>query len=185
MEKQPGFDQRDLAGMLNNLALLYTNQGRLTEAEPLYLRSLASVERTLGPEHLDVATSLNNLAALYVRQGRHPEAEALCRRSAADSAGSKPGNERPEMSTALSNLGTLLVDLGRYEDGEQLLRTIPRASRTAAGAASSQPRNRSQQSGWSVSKAWAVRSGRAFVFAGPSDLGNASGSKLTLTLQSV
>ena len=41
MEKQPGFDQRDLAGMLNNLALLYTKQGRLNEAEPLYLKSLA------------------------------------------------------------------------------------------------------------------------------------------------
>src|SRR5688500_2905651 len=30
MQKQPGFDHRDLAGMLNNLALLYKNQGRFS-----------------------------------------------------------------------------------------------------------------------------------------------------------
>ena len=28
MEKEPGLHQRDLAGMFNNLALLYTKQGR-------------------------------------------------------------------------------------------------------------------------------------------------------------
>ena len=162
--------------MLNNLALLYKNQGRLSEAEPLYLRSLASVETTLGPEHLDVATSLNNLAGLYFVQGRHQEAEALCRRSAAILK-AKPGDEHPEMSTALSNLGTLLVDLGRYEDGEQLLRRSLELRERQLGPHHLSVATKSQQSGWSVSEAWKVRGGRAVVLAGLNDLGSESGSK--------
>jgi len=66
---------------LNNLAELYRIQGRYPEAEPLYRRSLAIRERTLGPEHPSVATSLNNLAAFYHVQGRYAEAEPLYRRT--------------------------------------------------------------------------------------------------------
>ena len=46
--------------MLNNLALLYRNQGRYAEAEPLYMRSLAIWETALGSGHPEVASSLNN-----------------------------------------------------------------------------------------------------------------------------
>ena len=50
---------------LNNLAVLYDSPGRYADAEPLYKRSLAIGEKTLGPDHPDVAASLNNLADLY------------------------------------------------------------------------------------------------------------------------
>ena len=63
--------------LLNNLALLYRDQGRYAEAEPYYKRSLAISEKALGSEHPDVGTSLNNLAALYANQGRYAEAEPL------------------------------------------------------------------------------------------------------------
>ena len=68
---------------LNNLAALYRNQGRYTDAEPLYKRSLAIWEKALGPEHPDVALGLNNLAALYRNQGRYTDAEPLLKRSLA------------------------------------------------------------------------------------------------------
>jgi tetratricopeptide (TPR) repeat protein len=35
--------------LLNDLASLYQNQGRYTEAEPLYKRALAISEKALGP----------------------------------------------------------------------------------------------------------------------------------------
>ncbi len=57
-----------MATSLNNLAALYHAQG--TEAEPLYKRALAILEKALGPGHPLVATSLNNLAELYKAQGR-------------------------------------------------------------------------------------------------------------------
>jgi len=40
------------------------SQGNYAEAEPLYRRALAIVEKALGPEHPNVAASLNNLAEL-------------------------------------------------------------------------------------------------------------------------
>ena len=80
-EKQLGPDHPDVAGSLNNLAILYADQGRYAEAEPLYRRSLKIREAKLGPDHPDVAASLNNLAILYQSQGRYAEAEPLYRRS--------------------------------------------------------------------------------------------------------
>ena len=69
---------------LNNLAdLLYNNQGRYADAEPLYKRALAICEKALGPDHPDVAASLNDLAALYSKQGRYADAEPLIKRALA------------------------------------------------------------------------------------------------------
>jgi len=52
-------------------------QGRYSEAEPLYKRSLLICEQQLGADHPNTVTSLNNLAALYQSQGRYSKAEAL------------------------------------------------------------------------------------------------------------
>ena len=41
----------DVTLSLNNLAHLYYFQGRYTEAEPLYLQSLAIAEQALGENH--------------------------------------------------------------------------------------------------------------------------------------
>ena len=68
---------------LNNLAELYRAQGLYADAEPLYKRSLATLEKALGPDHPNVAISLNNLALLYDSQGRYTDAEPLYKRSLA------------------------------------------------------------------------------------------------------
>jgi tetratricopeptide (TPR) repeat protein len=62
---------------------MYQNQRRYADAEPLYKRSLAILERALGPDHPDIATSLNNLAAMYGAQGREADAEPLYKRALA------------------------------------------------------------------------------------------------------
>ncbi len=71
LREAENFGEQDprFATSLNNLAELYRAQGNYTEAEPLYKRSLAIIEKVLGPEHPNVATSLNNLALLYDTQG--------------------------------------------------------------------------------------------------------------------
>ena len=43
-------------------------QGRLDEAGPLFERSLAILEKVLGPDHPDVAMALNNRATLLQDQ---------------------------------------------------------------------------------------------------------------------
>ena len=62
---------------LNNLAGLYQTQGRYTEAEPLYQRSLAILETTLGPDHPNVALSLENYATLLRETEHEDEAEEM------------------------------------------------------------------------------------------------------------
>ena len=66
-----------MAISLNNLAVLYSNQGKYNDAEPLYKRSLAIDEKALGPEHPKVATCLKNYAVLLRKMGRGAEAEPL------------------------------------------------------------------------------------------------------------
>ena len=46
----------------------HVNQGRHTEAEPLYRRALDGREKVLGAEHPDTLASLNNLAILLENQ---------------------------------------------------------------------------------------------------------------------
>ena len=65
------------------MALLYREQGRYAEAEPLHKRALAIREKVFGGEHRNVATSLNNLALLYWDQSRYAEAEPLYKRALA------------------------------------------------------------------------------------------------------
>ncbi len=56
-----------MASSLNNLALLYRAQGRYSEAEPLFLRTLAIFEVRLGTGHPNTQTVLSNLKA-FLRQ---------------------------------------------------------------------------------------------------------------------
>ncbi|NJL28252.1 MAG: tetratricopeptide repeat protein [Thermoanaerobaculia bacterium] len=71
----------DTAQALNNLANLYTKQGRHTEAEVLYRRALTILERALGTSHPHVAQALNNLANLYALQSHVAEAQPLYERA--------------------------------------------------------------------------------------------------------
>ncbi len=83
-----------------------TGAGRYAEAEPLLQRSLAILEKALGPEHPHVATSLNNLAGLYRAQGKYAEAEPLLKRSLAISEKAL-GPEHPDVATSLNNLAEI------------------------------------------------------------------------------
>jgi len=73
----------DWALLLSRAGYYLNRQGRYSEVEPLYRRSLSIYEQQLGADHPYVATSLNNLASLYQAQGRYSEAEPLYVRSLA------------------------------------------------------------------------------------------------------
>jgi len=67
--------------MVNNLGLLYTNQGKMVEAEAMYRRALKGYEKVWGPEHTSTLNTVNNLGLLYKDQGKMVEAEAMYRRA--------------------------------------------------------------------------------------------------------
>ena len=114
-----GPEDPNVAQTLNNLAKLYRTQGKYTEAEPLYQRSLAIWEKALGPEHPNVATSLNNLALLYGTQGKYAEAEPLYQRSLAI-VEKVLGPEHPNVAQSLNNLAELYRTQGKYVEAEPL-----------------------------------------------------------------
>ena len=78
-----GKDHPHTAQSLNNLASLYYKSNRYSEAETLYIQSLAIREQHLGANHLQTATSLNNLALVYQSMERYSDAEQLYTRSLA------------------------------------------------------------------------------------------------------
>ena len=119
LEKGP--PSRDFAGALNNLAQVYGDMGRDAEAEPLYKRSLAVMEKAAGLDSADMAPELNNLAALYQRQFRYAEAEPLFRRALALREKALPPGH-PDVGQSLNNLATLYERQDRHADSEPLFK---------------------------------------------------------------
>ena len=71
-------DAPDLRLSVNNLANAYRNQGRFAEAEPLYRRSLAMLERQTG--HTDHPPVWRNLIRVLEGQGKQDEAAEFTER---------------------------------------------------------------------------------------------------------
>lgn len=64
-EKADGPEALSSAPILNNLGLLYHQQGDFLKAEPFYARSIAIRKKYLAPNHPSIAFILNNLADMY------------------------------------------------------------------------------------------------------------------------
>lgn len=119
LEKGPA--NRDLGGAINNLAQVYADMGRDAEAEPLYKRALAIMEKSAGLDSADIAPELNNLAALYQRQLRYAEAEPLFKRALALREKALGANH-PDVGQSLNNLATLYERQDRHADSEPLFK---------------------------------------------------------------
>jgi tetratricopeptide (TPR) repeat protein len=50
---------------VNNLGLLYADQGKIDKAEKMYLRALQEKEKAWEPEHTSILNTVNNLGNLY------------------------------------------------------------------------------------------------------------------------
>ncbi len=112
-------NSRDLAAALNNLAQIDADQGHDDQAEPIYKRAIALMEKGTGLDSVEIAPVLNNLAALDQRQGRFAEAEPLFKRALAirEKALSR---EHPDVGQSLNNLATLYVKQQHFTDAEPL-----------------------------------------------------------------
>jgi tetratricopeptide (TPR) repeat protein len=82
-EKVLGASHAHVGQTLNNLALVYRDQGKYGEAEGLHKRALVIRETALGANHPDVAWTLTNLAILYEARGESGSALAYSRRATA------------------------------------------------------------------------------------------------------
>jgi CHAT domain-containing protein len=119
LEKVLGPEHPDVATSLNNLAALYEDQGKYSEAEPLLKRALQIRERALGPNNLYFAQSLMNLANLYRYAGRQADAERLYKQSL-EIEEKLLGQDNSELARGIYNLAAFYVAQGRYVDAEPL-----------------------------------------------------------------
>jgi tetratricopeptide (TPR) repeat protein len=119
--RKRGGDPAALAPTLNNLAEAYEGEHKYEEAESFYKLSLATYEKTSGPEHPDTAVVLNNLAGLYDTQGKFVEAEALYLRSRAILEKSL-GMQHPNLGSVLTGMAEVYRKQGRFAEAEPLYR---------------------------------------------------------------
>jgi tetratricopeptide (TPR) repeat protein len=63
-EKALGPEHTSTLDTVNNLGILYRDQGKLAEAELIFQRALKEREKALGPEHKSTLDMVNNLGTL-------------------------------------------------------------------------------------------------------------------------
>ena len=111
--------ERGTSALLNNLASLLKDQGKLDEAEPLYSEALAAKREVLGERHPDTLAGMNKLASLLRSQGKLDEAEPLYREALAAMM-EVLGERHPDTLEGMHNLAILLEDQGKLDEAEPL-----------------------------------------------------------------
>ncbi|KAF2787843.1 hypothetical protein K505DRAFT_256829, partial [Melanomma pulvis-pyrius CBS 109.77] len=70
---------------VNNLGILYKNQGKLAKAEEMYKRALWGYEEAIGYKNIDTyrpaLNTIKNIGVLYTIQGKYSEAEEMLSRA--------------------------------------------------------------------------------------------------------
>jgi CHAT domain-containing protein/tetratricopeptide (TPR) repeat protein len=120
------------ATVINNLAVVAQDQGRLALAETRLREALSIQEKILGPESIAVGSYLSNLAEVHVRQGRYTEAETLLRR-ALQITERTLGPDHADTANRLGNLASLLTYQGRADEAEGLHRRALAITEKALG----------------------------------------------------
>jgi nephrocystin-3 len=118
-ERELGEEHPTTLRSVSNLGLLYSAQGRYSEAEPLYQKALEANERILGEEDSETLTVANNLAVLHFNQGRYEEAEPLYVRALKGKTRTL-GEEHPSTLTSAINLALLYSYQGKLQEAKHL-----------------------------------------------------------------
>ncbi len=110
----------ELASALNNLAIVYQEQGHFDRADTLFRRSMVMRDQLLLPDSQEIAESLQNLGSLYLAQRRYADAEPLLNRAIGIEERIL-GPVHPDLAASLINLAVVHRRLGRFEQAERLL----------------------------------------------------------------
>ena len=115
------FGRRDprLVESLLDLAFVHDLQGNSAEADRLYKRAFAALEKGAGKGSPEVARALDGLADRARRRGKNAEAERLYKRAVA--AWEKGmGKNDPQLAFILDRYAALLRETGRTSEAEKL-----------------------------------------------------------------
>ncbi len=102
-----------------NLGFLYSDQGKMKEAEEMYLRALTGFEKAWGPEHTSTLDTVNNLGALYSDQDKMKEAEEMYLRALTGKEKAR-GSEHTSTLDTVNNLANLYSIQGKMKEAEEM-----------------------------------------------------------------
>jgi tetratricopeptide (TPR) repeat protein len=131
-----GTQHSETASLLNDLADVFTRQGKLEQAESLLLRSLAQRKELRGAEHGEVAESLYYLGELYFDQGKYQQAEPFYLQALAiweNPSGAGRMNTAQRLAHTLNVLAFLYYQIGRFEQIESLYQRALHIQETQLG----------------------------------------------------
>jgi tetratricopeptide (TPR) repeat protein len=109
----------DTLHSLNNMGVVYQDQGRYSMAESYHSKALEMKQRIFGGQHPETYTTLNNLALVLQSQKRFDEAEKLHRRAFRGRKRLLPSTH-PDIFVSMSNFGVLLLLQGRLGESQKL-----------------------------------------------------------------
>ncbi len=108
----------------HTLANLYKEQGKLREAEDMYVQALTGYEKTLGPEHTSTLVIVETLGNLYRDQGKLGKAEDIYVRVLVGKEKAL-GPEHTSTLDTVNNLGLLYRDRGKLKEaGDMYVRAL-------------------------------------------------------------
>ncbi|KAK5729529.1 hypothetical protein LTR17_011832 [Elasticomyces elasticus] len=108
---------------LNGLGDIYTNQGKVMEAENMYLRVLRGEMEARGPKHMPntwAIFALNGLGHVYFDQGRMKEAETMHLLSIGEQTRGPGHKPNIAIFTTYDNLGNIYIRQGRMKEAEDM-----------------------------------------------------------------
>jgi serine/threonine protein kinase/tetratricopeptide (TPR) repeat protein len=114
-----GRDHIETLSTLHQLANLYWYQGKLTQAESLYLEVIEQRSRLVGKDHPTTLQADYDLASLYILQKRWNEAEPLIRRTL-EAQRRALGPDHPDTMSTLELLQNMYFAQERYIDAEPI-----------------------------------------------------------------
>jgi tetratricopeptide (TPR) repeat protein len=132
-EEARGAKHTSTLDTVNNLGLLYADQGKMKEAEEMYLRALRGFEEAWGAKHTSTLDTVNNLGLLYWKQGKMKEAEEMYMRALRGKEEAWGAKHTSTLNT-VNNLGLLYADQGKMKEAEEMLLRALRGYEEAWGA---------------------------------------------------
>jgi CHAT domain-containing protein/tetratricopeptide (TPR) repeat protein len=108
------------ATILHNVAVTYHYQGRIAEAEAIYVRVLEWRDAVPGRDHADMAVTIQNLGTIYYDQRRYQDARTLVDR-ALEEQRLRFGEDHEDTLVSQGALGTIHAAQGSHAEAERLL----------------------------------------------------------------
>ncbi|CAN9175299.1 unnamed protein product [Alternaria alternata] len=116
----------------NLLGNLYSFQGKLVQAEQMYLQALRGHQEALGPNNISTLQVFNNLGALYRDQGKLSRAESMLKQ-ALQGRQEAHGLKHEFTLDTVSNLGILYSMQGKMLEAEKMYERALRGYEEAFG----------------------------------------------------